>query len=161
MHIGEAAQRSGVTAKTIRYYESVGLLNQATRTANGYRDYTDKDVETLRFVCRARGLGFSVEQVGELLGLYQDGSRASSDVKAIAEARIVEIDQKLEELKVMRASLRQLASSCRGDDGAECAILNSLSAPGTAGGCPKHPDHDHSKHGSHPAKTRPSGMLSD
>lgn len=131
MHIGEVAQKSGVTAKTIRYYESVGLLTEAARTANGYREYSDRDVDTLRFVSRARGLGFSVQQVGELLKLYRDASRASADVKAIAQSRIVEIDEKLKELQVMRDTLHALANSCHGDANAECAILETLASPAT------------------------------
>lgn len=129
MHIGEAAQQSGVTAKTIRYYESVGLLAEAPRRPNGYRDYSAKDVETLRFVNRARGLGFSVHQVGELLELYRDRQRASVDVKAMAQARIEDINRKVEELEAMRSTLRHLASSCHGDSRPDCPILADLAAP--------------------------------
>jgi Cu(I)-responsive transcriptional regulator len=129
MHIGEAAARSGVVAKTIRYYESVGLLAKAHRTPNGYRDYNDSDVETLRFVSRARTLGFSVQKVGELLSLYRDRKRASSDVRAIALSRIADIDRKVTELQAMRATLHQLTDSCHGDERPECPILVELSAP--------------------------------
>ncbi|MBM3506294.1 MAG: Cu(I)-responsive transcriptional regulator [Alphaproteobacteria bacterium] len=129
MYIGQAAARSGVPAKTIRYYESVGLLAEASRTPNGYRDYNEADVETLRFVSRARALGFSVSQVGELLGLYRDRQRASSDVRTIAQSRISDIDRKLAELQGMRATLEKLVHSCHGDERPECPILEDLFAP--------------------------------
>ena len=129
MHIGEAAARSGVAAKTIRYYESVGLLAKANRTPNGYRDYGDADVGTLRFVSRARSLGFSVHQVGELLDLYRDRARCSADVKAIAMARIADLDRKVAEMQAMRTTLYQLADSCTGDDRPDCPILIDLATP--------------------------------
>lgn len=129
MHIGEAAGRSGVAAKTIRYYESVGLLAKASRTANGYRDYGDADVETLRFVSRARSLGFSVHQVGELLDLYRDTKRCSADVKAIAMARIADLDRKVSEMQAMRMTLHRLADCCAGDSRPDCPILVDLAQP--------------------------------
>jgi Cu(I)-responsive transcriptional regulator len=129
MHIGEAAARSGVAAKTIRYYESVGLLAKANRTPSGYRDYSDADVETLRFVSRARSLGFSVHQVGELLDLYRDRKRSSADVKAIALARIADLDLKVAQMQAMRATLSELAGCCAGDDRPDCPILVDLAKP--------------------------------
>ncbi len=129
MHIGEAAARSGVAAKTIRYYESVGLLAKANRTPNGYRDYSDADVETLRFVSRARSLGFSVHQVGELLDFYRDTKRCSADVKAIAMARIADLDRKVAEVQAMRMTLHHLADCCTGDNRPDCPILVDLAQP--------------------------------
>ncbi len=129
MHIGEAAARSGVAAKTIRYYESVGLLAKANRTPNGYRDYSNADVETLRFVSRARSLGFSVHQVGELLDLYRDHKRCSADVKAIAMARIDDLDRKVAEMQAMRSTLHQLVDCCAGDSRPDCPILVDLAKP--------------------------------
>lgn len=126
MNIGEAAQRSGVTTKTIRYYESVGLIAPAPRAQNGYRDYGDVEVETLRFVNRARGLGFTVAEVGELLSLYHDRGRASADVKKLTLARIGDIDRKVQELQTMRNTLQHLADCCAGDDRPDCPILDDL-----------------------------------
>ena len=126
MRIGEAAARSGVTAKTIRYYESVGLIPAATRTDGGYRDYDDNDVQTLRFVHRARGLGFSVREVGDLLALWRDRDRASADVKAVAARHVAAIERKIDELSAMRRTLGDLMARCHGDDRPECPILDDL-----------------------------------
>ena len=128
MNIGEAAEVSGVPAKTIRYYESIGLIRPANRAANGYRHYGDIDVQTLRFVNRARGLGFSVKDVSELLALYRDKSRRSSDVKRIALANIAHIDRKIAELQSMRATLTDLTHKCHGDHRPDCPILADLAA---------------------------------
>jgi Cu(I)-responsive transcriptional regulator len=130
MNIGEVARRSGVPAKTIRYYEEVGLLKPAARAANGYRDYGRDDVERLRFVARARGLGFSVEECGELLALYQDKTRASADVKALALDHIARIEAKIAELEGMRATLIDLSHRCHGDDRPDCPILADLAGAG-------------------------------
>jgi MerR family copper efflux transcriptional regulator len=127
MNIGTTAQRSGVPAKTIRYYESIGLIPSAGRTASGYRVYTDHDVETLRFIARARSLGFAVRDVGNLLALWQDRQRASADVKALAESHIADIDAKIAELQSIRATLADLVERCHGDDRPDCPILDSLS----------------------------------
>ena len=128
MNIGDAAERSGLPTKTIRYYEEVGLVRPAKRQDNRYRDYDEAAVHRLRFVQRARGLGFSVEQCRELLALYDDKSRASGDVKAIALQHIAEIDQRLTALAEMRATLAALAEKCRGDDRPSCPILQDLAA---------------------------------
>ena len=126
MNIGEAAERSGVAPKNIRYYESIGLIGPAQRTANGYRNYDITDVRLLGFVNRARGLGFSVGQVGELLSLYQDRNRVSADVKHLANVRIEEIDRKIEELQSMRRTLADLTEHCHGDERPDCPILDDL-----------------------------------
>ena len=129
MNIGEAAVRSGVPAKTIRYYENVGLIRPAPRAGNGYRAYSQRDVHVLRFVQRARSLGFSVHDCRQLLALYQDPARASAEVKALTERRIAEIDRKIQELAGMRATLLALAESCHGDQRPDCPILDDLAAP--------------------------------
>lgn len=129
MNIGEAARRSGVPAKTIRYYESVGLIPAAGRTASGYRAYTANEVETLRFIQRARSLGFSVDDVGGLLELWRDRSRASADVKAIALKHVTDIERKIAELDSIRRTLLDLTTRCCGDDHPECPILDGLASP--------------------------------
>lgn len=126
MNIGAAARRSGVAAKTIRYYESVGLIAPAARTAAGYRVYDQRDVETLRFVQRARGLGFSVDDVGNLLALWQDRQRSSAEVKALARRRMEDIERKIAELTEMRATLHNLMEHCHGDRRPHCPILSGL-----------------------------------
>jgi MerR family transcriptional regulator, copper efflux regulator len=128
MNIGAAAERSGMPPKTIRYYESVGLIAPAERRGNGYRDYSDKDVATLRFVHRARGLGFTIEECRELLALYRDRGRASSEVKRMALDRVSTIDSKIGELQGMRAALLTLAHRCHGDDRPDCPILEDLAS---------------------------------
>lgn len=133
MNIGAAARQSGVPAKTIRYYESVGLIQPADRTAAGYRVYGRRDVETLRFVQRARSLGFSVEEVGNLLALWRDRSRSSAEVKALARRRVADIDRKMAELAEMRETLVDLMERCHGDARPDCPILQGLAgeAPAT------------------------------
>jgi Cu(I)-responsive transcriptional regulator len=126
MNIGEVAAETGVTAKSIRYYESINLISAPARTESGYRQYSDRDVQILHFIKRARGLGFSVAEVAELLSLYQDRDRASAEVKGIVEARLAEIDQKISELESIRATLRTLANRCHGDDRPDCPILDDL-----------------------------------
>lgn len=127
MNIGAAAKRSGVPAKTIRYYESVKLIQAAGRRENGYRDYGDQDVETLRFIHRARSLGFSVKEVADLLALWQDRNRASADVRRMAERHVAEVDARIEELRSLRATLTRLIDQCHGDDRPDCPILETLS----------------------------------
>jgi MerR family copper efflux transcriptional regulator len=128
VNIGEAANRSGVPAKTIRYYEQIGLIGAAERGANQYRSYTDADVEMLRFIGRARRLGFAVQDLKQLVALYRDHGRASADVKALALQHIGRIDRKLAELRTVRAALADLASRCHGDARPECPILEELAA---------------------------------
>jgi MerR family transcriptional regulator, copper efflux regulator len=126
--IGDAATRSGVPAKTIRYYEQIGLIRPAERGANQYRSYSDTDVAMLRFVGRARRLGFSVLELKQLVALYRDRGRASADVKAIAVQHIARIDRKLAELQTVRAALADLAEQCHGDARPDCPILDELAA---------------------------------
>ncbi|WP_153100777.1 Cu(I)-responsive transcriptional regulator [Paraburkholderia hayleyella] len=126
MNIGEAARLSGVTAKMIRYYESVGLLAAKARTSSGYRIYGKAEVEALCFIRRARRLGFLVDDIRQLLMLWRDGSRSSAEVKRIALEQIADLDLRIAELTVMRDNLVQLARQCHGDEGAECSIIDGL-----------------------------------
>ncbi|WP_454657018.1 Cu(I)-responsive transcriptional regulator [Bosea beijingensis] len=128
MNIGEAATRSGVSAKMIRYYESIGLITAPARTAAQYRVYADDDVHTLRFVRRSRDLGFSLEETRELLALWRDKSRASADVKNLAMAHVRELEEKAAELKAMADTLRHLATHCHGDHRPDCPILADFAA---------------------------------
>ncbi|WP_038719829.1 Cu(I)-responsive transcriptional regulator, partial [Burkholderia pseudomallei] len=120
MNIGEAAKVSGVSAKMIRYYESVGLLNPAKRTDSGYRVYHDDEIHLLRFIRQARRLGFLVDDIRKLLALWQDRSRASAEVKAIALEHVAELDGRIAELTDMRNTLVNLAAHCSGDDRPDC-----------------------------------------
>jgi Cu(I)-responsive transcriptional regulator len=131
MNIGEAAARSGLPAKTIRYYGDIGLVVPRHRRANGYRDYDEQDLHRLKFVQRARSLGFTVEECRELLGLYRDDDRASADVKRLAQKRITDIRRKIEELEAMEVTLARLVEHCQGDHRPDCPILDDL-----AGGNP-------------------------
>lgn len=126
MNIGEAGRRAGVPAKTIRYYEEIGLIPAAGRTASGYRAYTGAEVEMLRFIQKARSLGFSVKDVGELLTLWRDRGRASADVRRIAEGHVVAVEQKIAELEAIRRTLMGLVAKCHGDDRPDCPILDEL-----------------------------------
>jgi MerR family copper efflux transcriptional regulator len=126
MNIGEAGKASGVSAKMIRYYEQIGLLAPAHRTVSGYRVYADSDVHTLRFISRARDLGFSVEQMRDLLALWRDRSRASADVKAIAMKQVASLEEKAKALQAMSATLRHLAANCHGDRRPDCPILDDF-----------------------------------
>ncbi len=128
MMIGQAAERSGVPPKTIRYYESVGLVRPAVRGGNNYRGYGDKEVEILRFINRARGLGFSLKEVEELLALYRDRNRPSREVKRLALRHIDDLDRKIAELKTIKKAILQLVEKCRGDDRPDCPILEDLSS---------------------------------
>ena len=126
MNIGEAAKASGVSAKMIRYYESVGLVPAADRTTSGYRVYSATDVEMLRFIRRSRDLGFTVEKIEELLALWRDRSRHSADVKRIALEQIEGLERKILEMQSMMESLRHLADACCGDHRPDCPILADL-----------------------------------
>lgn len=126
MKIGEASTASGISERMIRHYEKIGLMPAAARRDSGYRDYDERDLHTLRFIGRARDLGFSMEEIGKLLALWQDRSRASADVKALALARVAELKRKERELHEMRRSLEHLAASCHGDDRPACPILGGL-----------------------------------
>lgn len=126
MNIGDVAKATGISAKMIRYYENTGLIRAALRTYSGYRVYTENDIQTLRFVRRARDLGFTVKQVDDLLTLWRDRDRASADVKQIAIGHVAELEKKMKELKEMTETLRHLASNCQGDNRPDCPILMSL-----------------------------------
>lgn len=126
MNIGTVSVKSGLPAKTIRYYEDIGLI-RPDRRDNGYRDYSTEDVHRLRFLQRSRGLGFSVEECRQLLSLYGDTHRESAEVKAIAEAKLTEIDRKLAELQALRDMLKHLVANCHGDDRPQCPIIDGLS----------------------------------
>ncbi|HEY0818312.1 MAG TPA: Cu(I)-responsive transcriptional regulator [Rhizobacter sp.] len=126
MNIGEASKATGVSAKMIRHYESLGLFPEARRTDSGYRQYGDKELATLRFIRHSRDLGFSLEQIRELLGLWQNRRRSSRQVRALAQAHIVELDAKLKELHAMKATLEHLVHCCQGDDRPDCPIIDSL-----------------------------------
>ena len=131
MNIGEVASRAGVPAKTIRYYESVGLIPAAARRDNGYRSYSDTDLHTLRFIHRARELGFSVAAVEDLLALWRNKRRKSQAVKAIALAKIAEIERKIAALEIMKRSIRHLTAHCHGDARPDCPILDDLAGDRT------------------------------
>lgn len=126
MNIGQAARHSGLSAKMIRYYESIGLLKAANRSDSGYRLYSDDDLHTLAFIKRSRDLGFSLEEVGKLLTLWQDRQRASGDVKALARQHIEQLNQKIREFSGLRDTLQELVESCQGDHRPDCPILKDL-----------------------------------
>lgn len=129
MNIGEAAKRSGVSAKMIRYYESIGLIDAPQRTQAQYRVYQAEDVHTLRFVKRSRHLGFSLQESRALLALWRDKSRASADVKQLAMRHVRDLEAKVAELQAMADTLRHLAEHCHGDGRPDCPILSDLAAP--------------------------------
>jgi len=126
MNIGDAARRCGLPAKTIRYYEESGLIRPAQRSGNGYRFYTEADVHILIFVRHARNLGFTVEECGQLLSLYEDKERQSSDVRNLVRRHLGHIDTKIEELERMQRTLRHLVANCHGDDRPDCPILDGI-----------------------------------
>lgn len=128
MNIGTVARRTGVPARTIRYYESIGLMPPASRSENGYRAYTSRDMEALRFIQRARNLGFSIRDVADLLALWRDTSRASADVKSVAMRHIEEVERRIAELESIRRTLLDLTHRCHGDDRPDCPILDDLAA---------------------------------
>lgn len=126
MNIGQAAEASGVNAKMIRYYEQIGLIEPPGRSHSGYRVYAEPNVHTLRFVRRARSLGFSVDETGSLLALWRDRSRASADVKTLVLTHVAELEEKAAALQAMAATLRHLASDCHGDERPDCPILDKI-----------------------------------
>lgn len=132
MNIGEAATHSGVSAKMIRYYESIGLITPPARTAAQYRVYADDDVHTLRFVRRSRDLGFSLDETRALLALWRDKSRASADVKRLAMTHVRDLEAKAAQLQAMADTLRHLARHCHGDSRPDCPILADFATAGAA-----------------------------
>ena len=125
MNVGTAARRSGLPAKTIRYYEEIGLI-KPDRAGNGYRAYSGDDIHRLAFLARARKLGFSIDDCRQLMALYQDRSRASADVRQIASAHVMAIEEKVRELQSMRATLDKLIHACHGDERPDCPILEEM-----------------------------------
>ena len=132
MNIGQAAKASGVSAKMIRYYEDIGLIAKAPRSAAGYRRYDEADVHTLRFIRRARDFGFTVEKISDLLALWRDRERASADVKALALEHVAVLEAKIDELQTMVDALRHLAEHCSGDERPSCPIIDSLASGTTS-----------------------------
>jgi Cu(I)-responsive transcriptional regulator len=128
MNIGEAARASGVSSKMIRHYESIGLLPPSSRSDSGYRIYSNNDLHTLRFIGTARSLGFSLEEIRQLLSLWQDKNRSSADVKTLVTNHIAELDRKIAEMSAMRDTLSNLAKTCSGNTRPDCPILNGISA---------------------------------
>ncbi len=128
--IREASMASGVTAKMIRHYESIGLIKPPTRTENRYRHYGDRDIHELGFIKRARDLGFPIEDIRHLLALWRDKSRSSAEVKAIAQKHIVALEEKAASLQAMSRTLKHLAAHCHGDDRPDCPILDALDSLG-------------------------------
>ena len=132
MNIGQAGLACGVSAKMIRYYEGIGLIAPPARTSAGYRVYSEADIHALRFVKRARNLGFSTEETGELLALWRDKNRASASVKAVALRHVRDLEAKIAELQAMARTLGHLARNCHGDGRPQCPILDDLAAPAAA-----------------------------
>lgn len=126
MNIGEAARASGLSQKMVRYYEEIGLIKTVARSGNSYRVYSDKDVHRLRFIKRARDMGFSMAETSTLLALWQDKSRASSEVKEIALAHVHELEERIAQLQSMARTLKHLAGACHGDHRPDCPILDDI-----------------------------------
>ena len=142
MTIGEAAAESGVSAKMIRYYEEAGLIPEAGRTASGYRIYGEADVHRLRFIRRARELGFAMPEIADLLGLWNDRSRHSADVKRLAQRHIADLEERIAKLREMADTLQTLADCCAGDDRPDCPILEDLEDPAGRNSRPGQRDDD-------------------
>lgn len=136
MNIGEAARASGVSAKMIRYYDEIGLVRPASRTESNYREYDAREVNELRFIKRARSLGFSMDEIGKLLSLWRDRGRPSREVKAIADRHVADLDARIREMQAMADTLRHLSHCCAGDDRPDCPILADL----TGGADPSEPE---------------------
>lgn len=132
VNIGEAARLSGVSAKMVRHYESLGLLPHVARTDSGYRQYSEAEVHTLRFIRRARELGFSMEEIAELLGLWQNRRRASANVRRVAEKHARELQQRIEAMQSMQRTLQHLIHCCHGDERPDCPILDDLAGAARA-----------------------------
>ena len=136
MNIGEAANASGVSAKMIRYYEQITLIRPASRTDGNYRSFSDRDVNDLRFIKRARSLGFSVPEITELLSLWRDKVRPSREVKAIADGHIADLEARIAEMQAMTDTLTSLSEGCIGDDRPDCPILSDLAGGDVVGQIP-------------------------
>lgn len=132
MNIGDAARTAGVSAKMIRNYEQIGLLPPAERSDSGYRLYGVRDVSVLRFIRQSRRLGFSMDQIAELIGMWGDTARSSREVKAVAQRHLEDLEVKLREIEEMKNALQRMVEACRGDDHAECAILQNLAVDSPA-----------------------------
>ncbi len=126
MNIGEAAKMSGVNAKLIRHYESIGIIPKASRSDSGYRVYSENDINILSFVKRARGLGFSMKEIKKLVSLWRNRSRASSDVKSLAQEHVKDMEKKIEDLQAMVKTLKHLSRNCHGDHRPDCPIIDGL-----------------------------------
>ena len=136
MNIGEAASASGVSAKMTRYYEQIALIRPASRTDSNYRSFSDRDVNDLRFIKRARSLGFSVQEITDLLSLWRDHVRPSREVKAIADGHVADLEARIAEMQAMTHTLKLLAQGCAGDDRPDCPILTDLAGGDVAGEIP-------------------------
>lgn len=130
MNISEVARASGLSPRMIRHYEQIGLLAEVARTPAGYREYSDSELHSLRFIQHARSLGFSMEQIGQLLALWQDRQRSSAEVKQLVQGHLQALEEKIRDLQAMHATLAQLADCCHGDHRPECPILDTLASPG-------------------------------
>jgi Cu(I)-responsive transcriptional regulator len=132
MNIGEAAAAAGVSAKMVRHYEQIGLMPNATRSDAGYRQYSDRDVSVLRFIRQSRRLGFSMEKIAQLIGLWSNTRRASRKVKSIAQQHVDQLEEKMREMAEMKAALERLIAHCHGDDDPHCAIIDELAVHSAA-----------------------------
>ena len=141
MNIGESAAASGVSAKMIRYYESIGLIRKAARSSAGYRAYKETDLHTLKFIRRARDLGFSIGDISRLLALWRDRRRASAEVKKMALEHVTELRRKIAELEAMTRTLLMLAETCHGDDRPHCPIIDDLARDTSAARASNMPAH--------------------
>ena len=144
MNIGDAAHASGVSAKMIRYYEQIALIRPADRTDSNYRSFSDRDVNDLRFIKRARSLGFSIEEITNLLSLWRDRDRPSREVKAIADRHVADLESRIAEMQAMADTLKALSHGCAGDERPDCPILLDLAGGDVAG---------------QPSSRRPHGVL--
>ena len=129
MNIGQASKASGVSTKMIRYYDEIGLVRPASRTESNYREFDEREVNELRFIRRARSLGFSMPEITQLLSLWRDRERPSREVKAIAEKHVNELDARIAKMQTMADTLRHLSHCCAGDDRPDCPILDDLASP--------------------------------